>query len=97
LRQLSRCRERKGEPAAGLKVRRQCPIGPFIADLNCAEHRLVSEVDGGVHNAQAEADEQRSQRLTNYGYRVLRVRKEEAESDLPGVLARILATCQASG
>jgi len=78
---------------SGLKFRRQCPIGPYIADFYCAQFRLVIEVDGGVHVAQAKADEQRSQGLADYGYRVLRVRNEEILSDLESVLCRILAAC----
>ncbi|WP_371135263.1 DUF559 domain-containing protein [Tabrizicola sp.] len=30
----------------GLKLRRQGPIGPDIADFYCADHRLVIEADG---------------------------------------------------
>jgi leucyl-tRNA synthetase len=53
----------------------------------------VVEVDGGVHAAQVVADEQRSLQMSNYGYRVLRVRNQEVEADLEGVLRRILETC----
>jgi very-short-patch-repair endonuclease len=45
----------------GLKFRRQCPIGPFIADFYCAQFRLVIEIDGGIHERQREADQARSQ------------------------------------
>jgi very-short-patch-repair endonuclease len=34
---------------AGVKFRRQVPIGPFIADFCCREHALVIELDGGQH------------------------------------------------
>jgi very-short-patch-repair endonuclease len=30
----------------GLKFRRQAPVGPFIADFLCDEHRLIVELDG---------------------------------------------------
>jgi type I restriction enzyme R subunit len=36
----------------GLKFRRQHPLGPFIADFYCAEHRLVIEIDGDIHAQQ---------------------------------------------
>jgi very-short-patch-repair endonuclease len=74
----------------GYKFRRQHPIGPYIADFYCAMRRLVVEVDGKVHIGQAEADEQRSQRMADYGYRVLRVSNQEIESDLESVMNRIL-------
>lgn len=39
------CAHRQG----GLKFRRQHPLGPLIASFYCAEHRLVIEIDGGIH------------------------------------------------
>ena len=81
---------------AGLKFRRQAPIGPFIADFYCAEFKLVVEVDGGIHAARRDADEQRTQILIEHGYRVLRVKNEEALADLDEVLGRILAASQDS-
>jgi very-short-patch-repair endonuclease len=78
----------------GFKFRRQHPIGPYIADFYCAEHRLVVEVDGKIHIGQEEADEQRSQRMAEYGYRVLRVSNQQIENDLESVMGRILAACQ---
>ena len=30
----------------GFRFRRQVPIGPFIVDFFCPEHRLVVEIDG---------------------------------------------------
>jgi very-short-patch-repair endonuclease len=79
---------------AGLKLRRQCPIGPYVADFYCAQYRLVIEGDGGVHRTQVKADEQRSRRMAEYGYRMLRVRNEEVLTDPEGVLRSILAACQ---
>jgi very-short-patch-repair endonuclease len=79
----------------GFKFRRQHPIGPYIADFYCAAPRLVVEVDGSVHARQAEEDEQRSQRMAEYGYRVLRVSNQEVETDLESVISRILAACHA--
>jgi very-short-patch-repair endonuclease len=34
---------------AGVKFRRQVPIGPYVADLASIQHRLAIEVDGGQH------------------------------------------------
>ena len=36
-----------------LKWRRQQIIEGFIADFYCAEHRIVLEIDGGVHNSES--------------------------------------------
>jgi very-short-patch-repair endonuclease len=55
---------------------------------------LVIEVDGGIHLTQSKADQMRSQRLLDYGYRVLRVQNEAVLTDLEIVLDLILAACQ---
>jgi len=79
---------------AGLKFRRQRPAGPFVLDFYCAEHRLVIEVDGGVHDEQREQDAARTAILEQYGYRVVRFRNEEILTDLLAVLARIVQTVE---
>jgi very-short-patch-repair endonuclease len=68
----------------GLKFRRQQPIGPYIADFYCAQHRLVIELDGGVHRWQIDQDTERTTKLEAHGYRVLQVWNEEVETDLEG-------------
>ena len=73
----------------GLKFRRQHPIGHFVLDFFCAEHRLAVEVDGEVHNQQIAHDEERSRMLSEFGYVVLRFRNEEVLEDLVRVLEKI--------
>ena len=80
----------------GLKFRRQHPLGPYIVDFYCAEHRLVVEVDGPIHEGQKERDALRAEYLEMYGYRVLRFMNEDVLTDIEGVLERILAACKAS-
>lgn len=74
----------------GLKFRAQHPVGPFILDFYCPAYKLVIELDGGVHEKQAEYDEARTRHLNEYNYRVIRFRNEEVLEDLPSVLERIL-------
>jgi very-short-patch-repair endonuclease len=62
----------KRRQVAGVKFRRQQPIGPYIVDFVCLERRVVVEVDGGQHSEQLHQDERRSQWLESQGYRVLR-------------------------
>ena len=64
---------------AGLGFRCQHPLGSFILDFCCPEHRLVVEIDGTGHQEaeQREYDKRRTQHLQSYGYRVLRFRNEE--------------------
>ena len=57
---------------ATAKFRRQQPIGPFIVDFVCFEHRLIVEVDGGQHAEHVPYDEKRCRWLETQGYCVLR-------------------------
>lgn len=77
----------------GLKFRRQHPLGPFIADFYCGAHRLVIEIDGGVHDAQAERDQARTEQFEAYGYHVIRFTNAQIEQDIEAVLAEIIAAC----
>src|SRR4051812_36794529 len=61
----------RGRQLGGMKFRRQHLVGPYILDFCCPDHRLVVEVDGGVHEQQADYDESRTEHLNTYGYRVL--------------------------
>ena len=78
----------------GFKFRRQHPIGPFIADFYCAQHKLVVELDGNIHRSQVDYDSQRMEYLEAYGYQVLRVGNEAVEKDLESVLNRITLACE---
>ncbi len=46
---------------AGLKFRRQHPIGPYILDFYCDAAKLAVEVDGAIHDiaSVANADRER--------------------------------------
>ena len=78
--------------AARLKVRRQHPIGPFVVDFVCLEHRLVIELDGDSHIGRAKYDLKRQTEIESAGYRVLRVDNDDVLNDLDGVLA-VLRMC----
>jgi very-short-patch-repair endonuclease len=69
----------------GCKFVRQEPIGPFIADFVCREHRLVIEVDGGQH-ATDPRDAWRDRWLSEHGYRVLRFWNNDVLSNIESVL-----------
>ncbi len=77
---------------AGLKFRRQHPIGPSIVDFYCHEKCLVVEVDGGVHqeNDVKEHDLARQELIEMYGIRFYRCTAEEVEQNLEDVLESIL-------
>ncbi|MGA8172400.1 MAG: DUF559 domain-containing protein [Methylocystis sp.] len=59
----------------GLKFRRQVPIGRYVADFLCVEHRLVVELDGAPHDREEQRmhDAARDAWLREHGYRILRL------------------------
>ena len=76
---------------AGLKFRRQHPIGSFVLDFVCPSIRLVIEVDGPVHDESVDYDQARTDQLERYGYRVIRFTNEEITTQIDGVIRRIEA------
>ena len=44
----------------GLKFRRQCPLGGFVADFYCSEARLVIELDGSAHSQPSQIKKDRA-------------------------------------
>jgi very-short-patch-repair endonuclease len=75
---------------AGLKFRRQHPIGSYVADFCCPSRRLVVELDGGQHANREAADDERTAYLRARGYRVIRFWNNEVLGNKEGVLAVIL-------
>jgi len=75
----------------GLKFRRQVNIGPYIVDFLCKEHRVIIEVDGGIHNKRErkEYDHFRDAFLCECGYNILRITNDEIYESLPLVLNKI--------
>ena len=71
------------------RFRRQHPIGRYIADFACPAGKLVIELDGGQHSAQAEADSARSAALARHGYRVIRFWNNDVIGNIEGVVATI--------
>jgi very-short-patch-repair endonuclease len=74
----------------GCKFVRQEPIGTYVVDFVCREHRLIIEVDGGQH-ADNEKDRIRDQWLTEHNYRVLRFWNNDVLGNMDGVL-EVIAT-----
>ena len=73
---------------AGVKFRRQVPVGPFVVDFASIEHRLVVESDGGQH-AESAADAKRDASLNANGWRVLRFWNNDVTQNRNGVLQTI--------
>lgn len=79
----------RGRRLRGYKFRRQHPVGPFILDFVCIEHRLVIEADGGQHSDNA-TDDRRTAWLSRRGWRVIRFWNNEILSNTEGVQEAIL-------
>ena len=76
------------------RVRRQHPMHPYVVDFYVAAHKLVVEIDSGVHcGAEARArDSRRDAELGRlYGVRVLRIEAELVEADVFAAGARVRA------
>jgi very-short-patch-repair endonuclease len=74
---------------AGLKFRRQHPIGPYVADFFCQSANLVIEVDGMSHDDKLEKDQQKTAYLQQQGLKVFRVMNEDVTRDLDAVVRGI--------
>jgi very-short-patch-repair endonuclease len=57
------------------KFRREDPRPPYTADFCCVELKLILEIDGAAHVAEAgkEHDRVRDELLAKQGYRVVRI------------------------
>ncbi|MCJ8509377.1 endonuclease domain-containing protein [Rhizobium lemnae] len=75
-----------------LSFRRQMPIGGYIADFACAEHRLIIEIDGATHSLdkQIKRDDHRDAALNALGWRVIRFTNDEVLNRMDDVCTHIL-------
>ncbi len=85
----------RGRKLAGLKFRRQHPIGPFVADFCCPDRRLIIELDGEIHDTLQDRDAEREALLRAAGYHVVRFTNQELHVDLSGILNAIQAAAEA--
>ncbi len=73
-----------------MKWRRQVPIGAYIADFVCFEHRLIVECDGSQH-AESHRDVLRDGWLKAQGFAIARFWNREILRERENVLNTILA------
>ena len=73
------------------KIRRQHPLGSYIADFYCPEKKLVIEIDGGIHDDETvkKYDEIRQKAIEFYGIKVIRFRNEDVLNRMEFVMAEI--------
>jgi very-short-patch-repair endonuclease len=81
----------RGGALAGLKFRRQQPIGPYIVDFYCHEVALVVEVDGRSHDDRGNEDARREDFLREQQrLQVLRVSNDDVLTETESVIFAIL-------
>ena len=82
----------------GFKFRRQQPIDGYVADFYCDQAGVVIELDGVIHEDQAEYDAHRDRVMAARELVVIRLPNARIETDFDQVLAEILVACRrASG
>ena len=74
----------------GLGFRRQVPIGRYVVDFSCPEHRLVVEVDGSQHADNQAHDQVRTGYLEQQGWQVVRFWNNDVLNDIDNVCTHIL-------
>ncbi len=77
------------------RIRRQHPIGPYVADFYCAEARLVIEIDGWGHNMgdQPFRDESRDAWMIAQGLTLVRYPADEVMRNVTAMADGIWDTC----
>jgi len=73
-----------------LKFRRQHQIGCYVVDFYCDEHKLVIELDGGIHGIRVKHDQKRDRYLASQGCKVLRIPNEELLDKPQTILEQIV-------
>lgn len=81
----------RARKVAGLKFRRQHPVGLYVADFACLSARLIGEVDGPHHDFRTDADMRRDEWFEALGYRILRFSVDEVLRDSETVVLTIQA------
>ena len=81
----------------GFQFRRQEPIGRYIVDFVCYRRRLIIELDGGHHQEQAGYDSERTDWLSQRGFKVIRFWNDDVVDNIDGVLDAIYLALQERG
>ncbi|MEO9147644.1 MAG: DUF559 domain-containing protein [Ginsengibacter sp.] len=78
----------------GVKFRRQHPIDSYIVDFVSLQDNLIIEVDGGYHENEEQKiyDEERTKRLIEIGFHVIRFSNKEVMENVFEVLKKIKDT-----
>jgi very-short-patch-repair endonuclease len=84
----------RGNRLGGFHFRRQQVIAGYIVDFYCHSASLAVELDGPVHENQADYDLERDGILKVLGLRVVRIKNKDVFEDLEAVLQKIYNDCE---
>lgn len=84
--------ERLRNKKTGYKIRRQHSIDKFICNFVCLEKQLVIELDGEIHQFQAQEDQLREDILSDEHFSILRFSNEEVLKNIDFVVSEIKRT-----
>ncbi|MBD0288523.1 MAG: endonuclease domain-containing protein [Flavisolibacter sp.] len=75
----------------GVRIRRQHPIGKYIADSYCHEAKLIIEIDGDIHliKENKEYDIGRKVCLNEFGIEIIRFTNDEVMNNVEEVIQKI--------
>ena len=75
----------------GVSIRRQTPIGNYVADFVCFSSKLIIELDGESHDFEErqKMDQRRDAFFGSEGFQTLRFTNEQVMSNLEGVVEAI--------
>jgi len=78
----------------GLKFRRQHQVGDYIPDFFCAEHGLIVEADGDVHQTEvtSKKDKTRDAALITQGFKIVRLPNDLILNDTEAALKQIVSS-----
>jgi len=75
----------------GVRIRRQHPIGDYIADFYCHKAKLVIELDGKYHDSQSQRkiDKLRDEVFEEFGLHLLHFSDDVVINDMASVISQI--------
>ena len=79
----------RGSTFAGLRFRRQRPIGLYITDFCCTSKKLIVELDGEYHERIKQEDKERDDFLRERGFAILRFTNDQVFKRIEWVLQTI--------
>jgi len=79
----------RNKQVAGLRFRRQHPVGRYVLDFNCPACQLVIELDGPYHSGQRERDKQRDAELAAHGCTIFRFSNQEVLHDIGSIVRSV--------